>query len=223
MELPLFPVGEIVLLPGMGLPLYVFEPRYRELLGRVRASGEPFGIPCVLPDQQRSITGEPGRQLAQIGTLAHLTHVSYNPDGTAEILVVGGDRYRIQSIDHEKHPYSVAQVELEPLKPSDPQWVQAMAQEVVEQFLERVQDQLGDVSNEVPDEPLLKASFVAANLRLPGIQGQRVLEAKTLLERFEVLSELLGGEAPASNPLMQQERAQRAQTRRNPTYRRVLN
>ena len=38
MELPLFPIGELVLLPGMGLPLYVFEPRYRELLTRVRAS-----------------------------------------------------------------------------------------------------------------------------------------------------------------------------------------
>ena len=190
MELPLFPVGELVLLPGMGLPLYVFEPRYRELLGRVRASGEAFGIPCVLPNNAADAT--PGMQLAQIGTLAHLTHVSYNPDGTAEIMVVGGERYRIQNIDHEKHPYMVANVELEPLGPSDPQWVRAMAQDVIERFLHKIQGQLGDVSREVPDEPLLKASFVAANMRLEGPQGQRVLEAKTLLERFEILAELLG-------------------------------
>jgi uncharacterized protein len=190
MELPLFPVGEIVLLPGMGLPLYVFEPRYRELLGRVRASGEPFGIPCVLPDDP--INTAPGKQLAQVGTLAHLTHVSYNPDGTAEIMVVGGERYRITDVDHDKHPYAVATVKLEPLEPSDPQWVRAMAQDVIERFLHKVQGQLGDVSKEVPDEPLLKASFVAANLRLGGPQGQRVLEAKTLLERFEILAELLG-------------------------------
>ena len=190
MELPLFPVGEIVLLPGMGLPLYVFESRYRELLGRVRASGEPFGIPCVLPDNPADAT--PGKQLAQVGTLAHLTHVSYNSDGTAEIMVVGGERYRIQNIDHEKHPYMVANVSLEPLEPSDPQWVRAMAQDVIERFLHKIQGQLGDVSKEVPDEPLLKASFVAANLRLGGPQGQRVLEAKTLLERFEILAELLG-------------------------------
>ena len=83
MELPLFPVGEIVLLPGMGLPLYVFEPRYRELLGRVRTSGEPFGIPCVIPEDPSDLSG---RHLAQVGTLAHLTHVSYNPDGSAEIM-----------------------------------------------------------------------------------------------------------------------------------------
>jgi uncharacterized protein len=204
MELPLFPVGEIVLLPGMGLPLYVFEPRYRELLGRVRASGEPFGIPCVLPDDPLDPLDDPlpeaapddgthpGPQLARVGTLAHLTHVSYRPDGSAEILVVGGDRYRILEVDHDKHPYAVATVELEPLEPSDPQWVRAVAQEVVERFLDKVQGQFGDVRKEVPDEPLLKASFVAANLRLRGPQGQRVLEAKTLLERFEILSELIG-------------------------------
>jgi uncharacterized protein len=196
MELPLFPVGEIVLLPGMGLPLYVFEPRYRELLGRVRTSGEPFGIPCVLPEDPNDLTG---KHLAQVGTLAHLTHVSYNPDGTAEIMVVGGDRYRITDIDHEKHPYAVANVELEPLEPCDPLWVRAMAQDVIERFLHKIHGQLGDVSKEVPDEPLLKASFVAANLRLGGMQGQRVLEAKTLLERFEILAELLGTEKRVLN------------------------
>jgi uncharacterized protein len=221
MELPLFPVGEIVLLPGMGLPLYVFEPRYRELLGRVRASGEPFGIPCVLPDDPNDII--PGKQLAQIGTLAHLTQVSYNPDGTAEILVVGGDRYRIIEIDHDKHPYAVANVELEPLEPSDPQWVQAVAQDVVERFLGRIQGQFGDVRNEVPDDPLLKASFVAANLRLPGLQGQRVLESRTLLERFEILSELLGSEERLVSSLREKDQTQRSQTKRIPSYRRVLN
>ena len=196
MELPLFPVGEIVLLPGMGLPLYVFEPRYRELLGRVRASGEAFGIPCVLAQDP----GDPSsKHLAQVGTLAHLTHVSYSPDGTAEIMVVGGERYRIANIDHEKHPYAVADVELEPLEPCDPLWVRAVAQDVIERFLHKMHGQLGDVSKEVPDEPLLKASFVAANLRLSGLQGQRVLEAKSLLERFEILSELLGADKRVLN------------------------
>ena len=199
MELPLFPIGDVVLLPGMGLPIYVFEPRYRELLGRVRASGEPFGIPCVLPGDAPDPAPNGKAQLATVGTLAHLTQVSYNPDGTAEILVVGGDRYRILDVDHERYPYSVANVQLEPLEPSDPQWVQAVASDVVERFLSKVQPVFGDVRNEVPEEPLLKASFVAANLRLPGPQGQRVLESKTLLERFEILSELIGTEMRALN------------------------
>ena len=90
MEIPLFPLGELVLLPGMALPLYVFEPRYRELLGRIRHSREPFGIPCVLPADN-----EPEARIARVATLAHLVEVEYNPDGSANILVVGGERFKI--------------------------------------------------------------------------------------------------------------------------------
>lgn len=196
MELPLFPIGEVVLLPGMGLPIYVFEPRYRELLGRIRQSGEAIGIPCVLPEQAAKGTDLDSR-LARVGSLAHLTQVNYNPDGTAEIVVVGGERYSILEIDHEKHPYSVATVNLQPLEPCDFNWVKAVAREVVERFVLKVKPRLGDVRDEIPEDLLLKASFVAANLGLPEgerFQIQRVLEAKTLLERFEILSELIGVE-----------------------------
>jgi uncharacterized protein len=193
MEIPLFPVGEIVLLPGMALPLHVFEPRYRELLGRVRTSGEPFGIPCVLPtDDPVKAQRIDDSRLARFGTLAHLTHVDYLPDGTANIVVVGGERYEILEIDHEKFPYAVAEVRIVPLEPSDPQWVQAVAKEVLDRFLVKIRSRFGDVSSEVPEDLLLKASFVAANLRLGGNEGQRVLESRNLLERFEILSEYIG-------------------------------
>jgi uncharacterized protein len=195
MEIPLFPVGEIVLLPGMALPLHVFEPRYRELLGRVRTSGEPFGIPCVLPvTDPKSSGADIGSRLAKVGTLAHLTQVEYLPDGTANIVVVGGERYEILEIDNEKYPYAVAEARLVPLEPSDPQWVQAVAKEVLDRFLVKIQARFGDVSQDVPEDLLLKASFVAANLRLGGTEAQRILESKSLLERFEIISEYVGKE-----------------------------
>ena len=61
---PLFPLPDLVLFPGLVLPLYVFEQRYRDLLADVRRSGEPFGIVRILeaaddaPGQCRS--GFPG-------------------------------------------------------------------------------------------------------------------------------------------------------------------
>lgn len=205
MELPLFPIGELVLLPGMALPLHVFEPRYRELLGRVRTSGEAFGIPCVLPGEEKptdtksSGVVEIEARIARVGTLAHLTHVDYLPDGTANIVVVGGERYEIVSIDHDKFPYATAEVRTLPLEPSDPQWVQVMAKKVLDRFLLKVHPRFGDVSKDVPEDMLLKASFVAANLRLRGLEGQRILESKTLLERFEILSEFVGAEQRTLN------------------------
>lgn len=196
MEIPLFPVGELVLLPGMALPLYVFEPRYRELLGRIRQTKEPFGIPCVLPAQTPAGMGgamrEPEARIARVATLAHLVEVQDNPDGTANILVVGGERFRILDINNDKYTYSCAEAKLDPLEPSNPKWTKAVARDVLEKFLDRMQAKYGDVSSEVPDDMLLKASFVAANLRLSGTDGQRILEAKSLFERFEILSEFVG-------------------------------
>jgi uncharacterized protein len=196
MEIPLFPVGEIVLLPGMALPLHVFEPRYRELLGRVRHTREPFGIPCVLPVNTPAgmggATRQPEARIARVATLAHLIEVDYNPDGSANILVVGGERFKILDIDNNKYPYSCAKAQLDPLEPSNPQWTKAIARDVIEKFLIRMQSKFGDVSSEVPEDMLLKASFVAANLRLSGVDGQRILEAKSLFERFEILSEFVG-------------------------------
>jgi ATP-dependent Lon protease len=42
-QLGLFPLG-IVVLPGEQVPLHVFEPRYRELVGECLEQESPFGI-----------------------------------------------------------------------------------------------------------------------------------------------------------------------------------
>ena len=41
--LPLFPL-DVVLLPGAPLPLHIFEPRYKEMMGECRANNAPFGV-----------------------------------------------------------------------------------------------------------------------------------------------------------------------------------
>jgi uncharacterized protein len=193
-ELPLFPIGEVVLLPGMALPIFVFEPRYRELLKRVRATGEPFGIPYLLPvAADRDPRAMPlAERLAKVGSFAHLAEAEVRPDGTANILVGGGERYRIGQIETERYPYAVAEVEPWPLLPSNPAWVATIAREVTERFLRQVEARLGDLRPYLPKEALLQASFITANLRLAGPQSQEILEATSLLERFERLAALLG-------------------------------
>ena len=41
--LPLFPL-EVVLFPGTALPLHIFEPRYREMIGECLAQHRTFGV-----------------------------------------------------------------------------------------------------------------------------------------------------------------------------------
>jgi Lon protease-like protein len=48
--LPIFPLPNVVFLPGMVLPLNVFEPRYLELVDHVLAGGMHIGVPLLRPD-----------------------------------------------------------------------------------------------------------------------------------------------------------------------------
>ncbi len=43
MHLPLFPLN-VVLFPGMMLPLHIFEPRYREMINHCIDTKSPFGV-----------------------------------------------------------------------------------------------------------------------------------------------------------------------------------
>lgn len=48
--LPIFPLPNVVFLPGMVLPLNVFEPRYIELVDHALEGGMHIGVPLLRPD-----------------------------------------------------------------------------------------------------------------------------------------------------------------------------
>ena len=84
MEIGLFPLG-LVLLPTEQVPLHIFEPRYRELIGQCLENEEPFGLVYADDDGLR-----------RIGTLARVVEVTDRyADGRLNIVVEGGDRFRL--------------------------------------------------------------------------------------------------------------------------------
>lgn len=103
--LPIFPLN-VVLFPGTTLPLHLFEPRYRQLLTDVRAGDGRFGILCTIP-------GTPERELpaGRGGAVAQVTHAEVLPDGRADILVTGQERFTLTAFVDHAAPYHVATVE----------------------------------------------------------------------------------------------------------------
>ena len=89
----LFPL-ELVLVPTERVPLHIFEPRYKELIGECIERDEEFGI--VL-DARRAATSH------HVGTRAAIAEVlQVLPDGRMHIVVEGGDRFRLLEVDHDR-------------------------------------------------------------------------------------------------------------------------
>jgi Lon protease-like protein len=86
-ELGLFPLA-IVLLPTERIPLHIFEPRYKELIGECLAEDGEFGL---------LLTDDDG--LRDIGTRAGVVNVLERfDDGRLNIVVEGRERFRLLTL-----------------------------------------------------------------------------------------------------------------------------
>ena len=89
--LPLFPL-DLVLLPYTNLPLHIFEPRYKEMIGDCLRNSWEFGMLAV---EDKSV--------AAIGCTASITKVLERfPDGRMNIIVRGQRRFEISELNDEK-------------------------------------------------------------------------------------------------------------------------
>src|SRR3954471_9078053 len=111
--IPLFPLSH-VLLPGMPLPLHVFEQRYRDLvadLADAEGTGS-FGV-VALRSGTETLSGSLSSarpDVEEVGTLAEILEVETAEDGTSDLLSVGSRRFRIDSLVPEGRTYLRAEV-----------------------------------------------------------------------------------------------------------------
>lgn len=90
--LPLFPL-DLVLLPGIPLPLHVFEPRYKEMIGECLSGKLSFGV--VRAKEQEGI--------AEIGCTAEIVTVTKEyDDGRMDIVTQGRERFEIVAVNQER-------------------------------------------------------------------------------------------------------------------------
>lgn len=85
--LPIFPLDRVQLFPNAIMPLYVFEPRYRELTAACLARGGIMAVATLRPGFAADYHERPPvRRVAGVGKIvAH----RQNPDGTYNILLRG--------------------------------------------------------------------------------------------------------------------------------------
>ena len=89
--IPLFPL-DVVLFPGTPLPLHIFEPRYKEMIGECLAEHLTFGVVRA---------AEQG--LAEVGCTAEIiTVVKEYSDGRLDLVTEGRKRFEVVRVNEER-------------------------------------------------------------------------------------------------------------------------
>lgn len=164
--LPMFPLGS-PLLPGMGLPLQVFEARYHALMKDVLQGDGGFGV-CLIT-RGHEVGG--GDLRSSIGTSADILQHQEMEDGRRLVLAVGRQRLRIVRWLRDD-PYPLAEVEY---WPDEPRSEGLKARSTNQPRLGRI-----DVQARLDDIVGLLAE------RMPNADRDRIVESSTLPRNLDI-------------------------------------
>ncbi|MCC7044834.1 MAG: LON peptidase substrate-binding domain-containing protein [Acidobacteria bacterium] len=193
--LPLFPLPNVVLFPGVLLPLHIFEPRYREMVADALASDRLIGMVLLRPGWNADYDGRP--PIHAIGCSGVIVHAVRLDDGRYNIVLRGLERFRVIVEDPDR---AYRRATIMPL-PEPP--VNDTGRPALKELRHRIEDHLGlaaETSNEGEPPPadqlaaMPDAEFVNAisqHLDLEPIEKQALLERETVHARAEALLELL--------------------------------
>lgn len=194
----MFPLGT-VLIPGMVLPLQVFEPRYRALTGWCLEHDGVFGV--VLIERGSEVGG--GDTRFPTGTSARIVDSVALPDGRWLLATVGERRFRVERWLGEE-PFPRADVRFLDDNDNDVNAGTGVAPGVrdavaarFDRVLELLED-LGDLPAErrpqLVEDPAAAAWQVAASGLLTPMDAQRLLETDGVGDRLALLTHLLDEE-----------------------------
>ena len=185
--LPLFPLPNIVLFPQMPLPLHVFEPRYRKMVGDVLDSHQTIGMSLLQPGWEPHYQGRPA--IYPIGCAGLIEQSEPLDQGRYNIILRGVSRFRIVE-EHDGEPYRLASIDALGDQPGDPASLEELRRKVLA-AIGRAAD--GPVTlvlqTELPHDLFVNA--LCQSLNLAPIEKQSLLDCDSVVDRCARLLEIL--------------------------------
>jgi len=184
-RLSIFPLSGAILFPGLQLPLHIFEPRYRALVGHALARDRRIAM--IQPQQAFE-----GAQLFDVGCVGRIDDVEALEDGRYNIVLEGERRFRVLRELDVKTPFR--QVEGELLDEPDAEALSAIERASFEREARKFADAQGyaidwDSVARLDDTSLING--VSQIAPFDAASKQALLEAPDLAGRCELLVQLM--------------------------------
>jgi len=196
-EVPLFPL-DVVLFPGMAVPLHVFEPRYREMMGVCLDSDLPFGVVLALMEH------DSGHEVpTRVGTLARICDYERLPDGRYNLLATGTERFEILELQPGGSYLTALVSRLRDITEADDQSQVAIlaraARIALARYLHRMLKLVGsgDCQIAIPTDPVELSYLIGMCLTCEDAEKQHLLETRSVTDRLAKGTALLRAETEA--------------------------
>lgn len=172
-RIPLFPLN-VVLFPGMTLPLHIFEPRYQQMIRTCLETDRLFGVCLIRSGQEVGGPADPHL----VGTTCEILSAVPLGEGRLNLATVGRERFRVLRTFQDQ-PYLEAEVELLPehldagLEP-----LTGKVRRATVAYIRALLSAGGEEAPEVqlPDDPVVLSYLVGAVLQVPLQVRQELLE-----------------------------------------------
>ncbi|MBH1991629.1 MAG: LON peptidase substrate-binding domain-containing protein [Sphingomonadaceae bacterium] len=181
----IFPLSGALLLPGMDLPLHIFEPRYRALIHDVMARDRRIGM--IQPRKDGPVP-----PLFDMGCLGHVSHIEALEDGRFNIILTGITRFRV--VRELSVTTQFRQIEADVEQAPEDEVLHMVERAALEQESRRFAESLGYVVDWTAVSRLDDMALVNGIAQIAPFDAaakQTLLEANTLSERSERIIQLM--------------------------------
>ncbi len=192
--LPILPVRNTVLFPGVVIPVTVSRQKSIRLVKKSYRGDRVIGVVA----QENTGTQEPGlTDLYQVGTVAKILRMLIMPDGNTTIIIQGQKRFRIKEQVQEE-PFLTAKIEV---FGDSNATVNKKELKALIQSLKDSADKILKLNPEIPQDaqvainniesPAFLTHFLSSNLNVEVKEKQKLLEITDLVKRGTMLLEYL--------------------------------
>ncbi len=195
-QIPVMPLPGALLFPHALLPLYIFEPRYCEMLEHALNYHRMFSVALIKPQHAQWRSPEDFFHIAGVGLIRACVG---RGDGTSNLILQGLERVRFTAFE-QATPFPIATIDTLESDSVSSVETEALAAKVLElyskfkgagrQLPAKVDRYLSDLG-----DPEMLADLVASTFINDALRRQRVLEELSVNQRLRLVIQYLREES----------------------------